>query len=106
MAAAPIPDPNDPNQQPAPAPAAPAGPSPGADPTQPQGAAPGSAPTQAPAPPELMLLARFSQAIDQLAQQVPAASAGLAKAKQGINEAMSAIVSQPQQQAPQQSPPY
>jgi hypothetical protein len=53
-----------------------------------------------------MLLARFSQALDQLAQQVPAASAGLAKAKQGVNEAMSAIVSQPQQQTPQQSPPY
>ncbi|HTF69166.1 MAG TPA: hypothetical protein VK638_41450 [Edaphobacter sp.] len=95
MAASPTPDPS---QQPS---------QPGAgDPTQQGAPDAGAAPSQAPAPPELMLLAKFSKAIDQLAQQVPAASAGLAKAKAGINEAMSAIVSQPQQQAPSQSPPY
>lgn len=95
------PDPN----QPTPAPAPP--PPPDQTPPPPSPTPPDQgAPSQAPAPPELMLLARFSQALDQLAQQVPAASSGLAKAKQGINEAMSAIVSQPQQQAPQQSPPF
>jgi hypothetical protein len=92
MAAAPIPDPG---QQAAPAP--------GADNTQPQG---GGSPSQAPAPPELMALARVAQLLKGLAQQVPAASAGLAKATAGVNEAMSAIVSQPQQQTPQQSPPF
>jgi outer membrane murein-binding lipoprotein Lpp len=53
-----------------------------------------------------MMLARLSQALDQLAQQVPAASSGLSKAKQGINEAMSAIVTQPRPEGAQQTPPY
>jgi hypothetical protein len=54
-----------------------------------------------------MFLARVQQALTQFAQQYPAASSGLSKAAQGLNEAMSAItVAQPQQQAPQMSPPY
>lgn len=90
MAAAPV----NPSQQGAP-PAA-ASPAPG----------PQDQPSQAPASPELMILARFQQALKQVAEQVPAASAGLAKAAAGINEAMSAVVAQPQQQGPSQSPPY
>lgn len=98
MASAPMPDPS---QQGAPQGDPQGDPSQGSDP----GAA-GAAPSGAPAPPELMMLAQMSKAIDQLAQRVPPASAGLAKAKAGINEAMSAMVTQPQQQAPSQSPPY
>ncbi|HTF62319.1 MAG TPA: hypothetical protein VK638_06355 [Edaphobacter sp.] len=97
MAAAPVPDPN---QQPQPG-AAPQG----APPDPSQGG--GGMPSQAPAPPELMFLAKVQQALTQFAQQYPAASSGLSKAAQGLNEAMSAItVAQPQQQAPQMSPPY
>lgn len=94
MAATPMPDPSQ-QQQPQPG-------------GQPDAGAPpdASAPSQAPAPPELMALAKVSQLIKQMAQQFPAASAGLSKAASGINEAMSAIVSQPQQQGPAQSPPY
>jgi hypothetical protein len=93
MAAAPTPDPNQQPGAPAPQQGQP-------DPNQ-------GMPSQAPAPPELMFLARMQQALTQFAQQFPAASSGLAKAAQGLNEAMSAItVAQPQQQAPQMSPPY
>jgi hypothetical protein len=53
-----------------------------------------------------MALARIQSVLNALAQQVPAASAGLAKATAAINEAMSAIVSQPPQQGQTQSPPY
>lgn len=95
MATTPTPDPS--QQQP----------TPGAGGTDTQGGGPDAgAPSQAPAPPELMALARIQQVIKQLASQVPAASGGLAKAVAGITEAMSAIVSQPQQQGPSQSPPY
>jgi len=63
--------------------------------------------SQAPAPPELMFLAKIQQALTQFSQQYPTASSGLAKAAQGLNEAMSAItVASPQQQTPQMSPPY
>lgn len=99
MASAPMPDPS---QQPSQLNAPDTG---GGDPGA-GGTPQGGAGMQAPAPPELMMLARMSQMVKQLAQQVPAASAGLAKATAGINEAMSAIVSQPQNQAPSQSPTY
>jgi len=96
MAAAPTPDPN---QPPTGAPVAPQGTPP--DPSQ------GGAPSQAPAPPELMFLANIQGVLTKFAQQYPAASSGLSKAAQGLNEAMSAItVAQPQQQTPQMSPPY
>lgn len=87
MAAAPMPDPS---QQPQ------GGPAPG-----------GPSPTQAPASPGLMMLAQVQSALKQIAQNEPATSAGLAKAIAGVNEAMSSlVVSQPQPQAPSQSPPY
>ena len=97
MAASPTPDPTQQGQ-----------PAPQGDTTQ-QGVPPDASqgqPSQAPAPPELMALAKITQILKQLSQSVPAASAGLAKAVAGVNEAMSAIVSQPQQQGPAQSPPF
>jgi hypothetical protein len=63
-------------------------------------------PSQAPAPPELMALSRVVMILKQLAQQNPVLSTGLQKAIQGINEAQSAMVSQPQPQSNQSSPPY
>lgn len=91
MAAAPTPDPG---SQPAP-------PSPGADQTQ-----GGGAPSGAPASPELMQLAAIHQHLQQMAQSNSVASAGLAKATQGITEAMSALASSTPQQGPSASPPY
>lgn len=85
MAAAPMPDPSQ----------------------QPQGGPAPGAPSQAPASPGLMMLAQVQSALKQIAQNEPATSAGLAKAIAGVNEAMSSlVVSQPQPQAPSQSPPY
>lgn len=69
------------------------------------GAAPGAAPSQAPAQPELIALSRVVMVLKQLAQQNPVLSAGLTKAVQGINEAQSAMVSQPQPQSAQSNPP-
>jgi len=98
MAAAPTPDPS---QQPQPGGGTATQGQPPADPSQ-AGVA-----SQAPAPPELMFLAKIQQALTQFSQQYPTASSGLAKAAQGLNEAMSAItVASPQQQTPQMSPPY
>lgn len=77
-------------------------------PTQPgadQASAP-SAPSQAPAPPEMMMLSRISQALARLAQTNPVLSAGLQKAVQGINEAQSALVSQPKPESTGQNPMY
>jgi hypothetical protein len=54
-----------------------------------------------------MFLANIQGVLQKFATQYPAASSGLSKAAQGLNEAMSAItVAQPQQQTPQMSPPY
>lgn len=92
MAAAPTPDPSQ-QQQPQPG-----GPQAG-------GGAPDAGGQQQGPPPELQMLGQLLQACKQLAQQVPATSAGLAKAISGINEAASAVMTQPQQQGPQQSPP-
>jgi hypothetical protein len=78
---------------------------PQSDPSQ-QAAPQGGAPSDAPASPEMMQLAAIHQHLSQMAQANPAMSAGLAKAVQGITEAMSASASQPQQQGPSQSPPY
>lgn len=64
------------------------------------------APSGAPASPQLMQLAAIHQHLVQMAQDSPAAASGLAKATQGITEAMSALVSQPQQSSPSQSPSY
>jgi hypothetical protein len=94
--------------------AAPGTPDPGAGPAaggaqpQPGGAGPdaGGAPSQAPASPEQIMLAKLYQACKALAQQSPILAPGLAKAAEGIQEAQTAMVSQPRNEAPQQSPPY
>jgi hypothetical protein len=73
-----------------------------------QGGAPApdaGAPSQAPASPEQMMLAKLYQACKGLAQQNPILSSGLQKAAEGIQEAQTALVTQPQQQPPGQNPP-
>ena len=82
------------------------------DPTQPAGGAPapdaGGSPggsSQAPASPEQMMLAKLYQACKALAQQNPILSAGLQKAAQGIQEAQTAMVTQPQPQPASSNPP-
>lgn len=76
------------------------------DPNAPQGApAPGGAPSGAPAPPELIMLSKISMALQQLAQSRPEAAGGIQKAIQGINEAQSALVTGPQSQPMQATPP-
>ncbi len=52
-----------------------------------------------------MALSRVVMILKQLAQQNPVLSAGLTKAVQGINEAQSAMVSQPQPQPTGANPP-
>ena len=84
--------------------------SPQSDPTQGGGApetggAP-SAPSQAPANPKQIMLAQLYQMCKRLAQEDPVLSAGLQKAAQGIQEAQTAMVTQPQQQPSSQNPPY
>jgi len=97
--------------------AAPGTPDPGAAGPGAQGAQPqpspgppegggGGAPSQAPASPEQIMLAKLYQACKALAQQNPVMSAGLSKAAEGIQEAQTALVTQPKNEAPQQSPPY
>lgn len=66
----------------------------------------GGAPSQAPASPEQIMLAKLYQACKALAQQNPVLSSGLSKAAEGIQEAQTALVTQPKNEAPQQSPPY
>lgn len=68
--------------------------------------APAAAPSQAPASPEMMVLAKIARGLQQMAQSNPVLSAGLQKAVQGINEAQSALVSQPQEQPTGNTPPY
>lgn len=77
------------------------------DPTQ--GGAPpdagGGAPSGAPASPELMMLNKLLQACKALAAQNSILSGGLAKAVEGIQEAMTASVSQPAPQSASTNPP-
>ena len=87
MAAAPQPDPT----------AAGAGPETGAAP---------SAPSQAPANPKQIMLAQMYQLCKRLAQEDPVLSAGLGKAAQGIQEAQTAMVTQPEPQPTSANPPY
>jgi hypothetical protein len=94
--------------------AAPGSPDPGAGGGPPGGGQPqpappeagGGAPSQAPASPEQIMLAKLYQACKALAQQNPVMSAGLSKAAEGIQEAQTALVTQPKNEPPQQSPPY
>ncbi len=53
-----------------------------------------------------MMLAKLYQACKALAQQNPILSAGLQKAAQGIQEAQTAMVTQPQPQPTGSTPPY
>lgn len=75
-------------------------------------AAPTPDPTQsaggggAPASPEQMQLAAIYQHLKSMAQANPVMSAGLAKAAEGIQEAQSAMISQPQQQPTSTNPTY
>ncbi len=82
--------------------------SPTPDPSQ--GGAPppdagGGASSGAPASPEQMMLAKLYQACKGLAQQNPVLSAGLEKAALGIQEAQTALLTQPAPQSAQQNPP-
>jgi hypothetical protein len=54
----------------------------------------------------MRLLGQIAETLKAFSAQVPAASAGLSKAVAGINEAQTAMVSQPQAPAPSQSPSY
>lgn len=84
-----------------------AGPGAGPQPTpSPAGPEAGGAPSQAPASQEQIMLAKLYQACKALAQQSPVMAPGLSKAAEGIQEAQTALVSQPKNEAPQQSPPY
>jgi hypothetical protein len=77
------------------------------DPTQ--GGAPdsgASGASQAPANPKQMMLAQLYQMCKRLAQEDPVLSAGLQKAAQGIQEAQTAMVTQPQPQPTGATPPY
>lgn len=70
------------------------------------GGAPPQAPSQAPANPDQIMLAQLYQACKALAQKNPVLSAGLQKAAQGIQEAQTAMVTQPQPQPTGATPPY
>lgn len=83
----------------------------GGDPTQgaaPSAPAPGPAapPSAAPANPQMMALAKLYQVCTQLAQSNPVIAAGMQKAAEGIQEAQSALVTQPQPQPIGMTPPY
>lgn len=77
-------------------------------PTPDQGPGPGAGapPSQAPASPEVMALSQIYQVLKAMAQQNPAMSAGLGKAGEGIQEAISASLVQAPQPSPEQNPPY
>jgi hypothetical protein len=53
-----------------------------------------------------MMLAKLYQMCKQLAQSDPILSAGLSKAAEGIQEAQTAMVTQPQPQPTGANPPY
>lgn len=72
----------------------------------PSGGAPQAAPSQAPANPQQMALAQLFQVIKRLGAENPVLSAGLAKAAEGIQEAQTAMVTQPQSQPSTSNPPY
>lgn len=72
----------------------------------PDGGAPGGAPSQGPANPLQIKLAQLYQICVGLAQQEPTLSGGMQKAAQGIQEAQTALVSQPSPQPTSSNPPY
>ena len=64
-----------------------------------------SAPSQAPANPKQIILAQVSQALKNMAASDPVLSAGLQKAVQGIQEAQTAMLTQPRPMPTESSPP-
>jgi hypothetical protein len=54
----------------------------------------------------MMALAKLYQVCQQMAQTNPIIAAGMQKAAEGIQEAQSALVTQPQPQPMQSTPPY
>jgi len=74
----------------------------------PGGASPGGGapPSQAPANPKQVMLAQMYQLCKRLSQEDPVLSAGLQKAAQGIQEAQTAMVTQPQPSSSGATPPY
>jgi hypothetical protein len=65
----------------------------------------GGPPSQAPANPQQIMLAQIFQVLRRMAQENPAMSAGLQKAAQGIQEAQTAMLTQPQPQPTESNPP-
>lgn len=65
-----------------------------------------SVPSQAPANPKQVMLAQLYQLCMKLAQEDPVLSSGLGKAAQGIQEAQTALITQPQPQPTGNTPPY
>lgn len=83
--------------------------SPGGGPPAPPGgggaAAPSQPPSQAPANPKQIILAQISQALKRLAAEDPVLSGGLQKAVAGIQEAQTAMLTQPRPAPTESSPP-
>lgn len=72
-----------------------------------QGGAPAPAqPSQAPANPQQVMLAQMYQVCKRLALENPIMSGGMEKAAQGIQEAQTALVTQPKPQPAGQTPPF
>ncbi len=65
----------------------------------------GGQPSQAPANPSQIMLAQMYQLCKRLSEQDPTLAPGLAKAAQGIQEAQTAMVTQPQPQSTGANPP-
>lgn len=65
----------------------------------------GTPPSGAPANPVQIMLAQIYQVLRRLSQENPALSAGLQKAGAGIQEAQSAMLTQPRPQPTEGNPP-
>ena len=63
-------------------------------------------PSQAPANPQQVMLAQMFQLCKRLAMENPVLSAGLQKAAQGLQEAQTAMVTQPKPTPATANPPY
>jgi hypothetical protein len=77
----------------------------GAPAPSPQGGG-GAPPSQAPANPSQIMLAQMYQLCKRLSEQDPTLAPGLAKAAQGIQEAQTAMVTQPTPTPTTQNPSY
>jgi hypothetical protein len=79
--------------------------SPAPPPPGPEAGGGGGAPSAAPANPKQVMLAQMYQLCKRLAQEDPTLSAGMQKAAEGIQEAQTAMVTQPQPQPAASNPP-